>query len=144
MDIHKIKRDGTKITIEWVSSEENAEILHRLTSTDPPEASFIRAFDELATHVRSLCAPGFTGSWYDALEVVAIAIAVDKEDSARRVGVTVRREIADGFITITLPSLHESCLSEGIMTAVRLVEDEAAAYVRGARAQGTLFETTAA
>ncbi len=149
MKFSKIKWDGACVELQWTSKLDGAgEITHALKSYDTPRPEFVEAMRGMVPHVLKVLELE-AAAWEDTLTVSGLSI--NQEDDGRRGLVcTCRRalDIANAPLIINTPHLRESrddeqlkgFLPDDMLAAMEAVEQEAALYLKGKRAQGDLFD----
>lgn len=146
MPFTKIKyssKDG--VALEWRDSELKQSIEHRLVSTQEPRPEFLKALGAFSQFVRHLL--DLPMSWENGLTIQSVSIS-ENDAQGRGIVVTALRKIsgANSPLVLNTPFLPEEASSEDgpelPSFAVRLLnelEEEAAKYRAGERAQTDLF-----
>lgn len=149
MRFTKIKANKKRVHLEWMTPAPGGGgsdyIEHTLESGDPPAPEFVQAMQALAEEVGELLE--VESEWAEGLEVIGLSI--NYEDDGRRGLVVTCLKPLDGTnapLVLNTPHLREPdadadgpALSEGMLRLLAAAGSQAAAYVKGQRAQGTLF-----
>lgn len=149
MKFSKIKWDGACIELAWTTKLDGAgEVTHALKSYDTPRPEFVAAMRALVPHVLEVLELDQAG-WEDTLTVSGLSIN-EEDDGRRGLVCTCRRAlgIANAPLIINTPHLREfmddeqlkGFLPDDMLAAMAAVEQEAALYLKGKRAQADLFD----
>jgi hypothetical protein len=146
MPFTKIKysqKDG--VTLEWQDSELRQSIEHRLVSSQDPRPEFHAALQEFNRFVRQLL--DLPMSWETGLTIQSVSIS-QSDAQGRGLVVTALKRLSgcNAPLVLNTPHLPETASSEDGPAlpafAIRMLdalEEEAAKYRAGERAQGDLF-----
>lgn len=151
MPFTKIKyslKDG--VALEWQDAELAQSIEHRLVSSQEPRPEFIAALQAFTQYVRHLC--DLPMSFETGLTISGVSIS-ENDSQGRGLVVTALKKLpsCNAPLVINTPHMPETASSEGgpemPAFAIRMLdalEDEAAKYRAGERAQIDMFAGKAA
>lgn len=146
MPFTKVKYAKGEVTLEWTDSLDGAgTVTHLLACSDEPRPEFDEALQELRHHVLDVC--DLPKDYESDLRVSGVTIT-SHDSLGRGMVVTAIKKLtrSQGPLVINTPHLSEIASSDAAprlrtsaLEALDRVEDEAAAYRAGSRAQVSLL-----
>lgn len=146
MPFTKVKYAKGEVTLEWTDSlDGTGTITHLLSSSDEPVPEFVDALQNLRHHVLDVCE--LPKGYESDLRISGVTIT-SHDSLGRGMVVTAIKKLArsQGPLVINTPHLTEVAasdasprLSHAAIVALDQVEEQAADYRMGRRAQGSLL-----
>lgn len=153
MQFTKIKANGKDVHLEWTtpaSDKAKADLIHHsLESKELPHPDLVAALDALAPWVAELIE--VSKPWAKGLKVIGVSVSINAANGARGFVVSALKELAgaNSPLVIHTPHLREASDDENadnskaaddeFLTKLELIEEQAAHYVEGRRAQVDMF-----
>lgn len=147
----KIKHKAGETLIEWQDSSEKESVTHSLNSHQEPRPEFLAAFHALAEVALEIC--DLPAMYARELKVSGVTLT-QHDTMGRGCVITLLKKVrsSDSPLVLNTPFVTEykgdgqtegGLYHEGVIALERL-EEEAARYVKGERAQQDLFPEKAA
>ena len=146
----KIKHKAGETILEWQDSSEHEAVLHSLRSHEDPRPEFLTALQALTSVVLSLCELPL--DYGDGLTILGVTIT-DHDTLGRGTVITALKKLtrSQAPLVINTPHVTEAGSHENAPTLfgreldlIEQLQEEAARYMKGERAQQNLFEHKAA
>jgi hypothetical protein len=149
MNFTKIKYDGKKVELHWNEKRpKGTDLTHTLTSTEPPAPEMRKALDKFDSFVEELLE--VPSIWMDSLTVTGLSIN-EEEDGRQGLIITSQKKLAgaNAPLVINTPHLREPTklgeegpgfFIDGMSEATTTAEEAAENFVKGKRAQRSLFD----
>lgn len=148
MNFRKIKTNGVKVELEWTTEVGSDETEHRLTSFAEPHPDLVSALAAFVPIVIRLL--GVHPEWSEGLTVSSISINTEDDGRIGCVVTCLRTlPLCNAPLVINTPHLREpredaedgrrGFFVEGMAEAIDEAQTQAAAYLKGKRAQTEMF-----
>ena len=147
MNITKVKHDGTRTHIEWMRGDPDEPDNWSMNSKEHPRQELKDALGALKPHVCDICE--LPDEWAQRMEVRGVSFSWARDIMGACITAFKNLENSDSPLVLNTPHKPSSpysetgddknCLSAECQTALENVLNEAELYVKGQRAQGSLF-----
>lgn len=149
MKFTKIKSDGIETQLAWTTKLDGGGVVeHVLKSYDPPRPELLHAMRAFVPECLELLELDEAGWSPD--DIAVIGFSINEEDDGRcGLVVTLKKKLAQTNAPLILNTPHmrehqgepqtKGFLPEGMLSRLHKLEREAAAFVKGKRAQTDMF-----
>jgi hypothetical protein len=146
----KIKHKAGETILEWTDSSEHESVVHSLRSHEDPRPEFLTALQALTSVVLSLCELPL--DYGTDLKITGVTIT-DHETLGRGTVITALKKLtrSQAPLVLNTPHITETGSHENAPTLfgreldlLEQLQEEASRYLKGERAQQSLFDQKAA